>query len=55
MALTEDDPKPTGIENVRSQMSNVKGAFFELNGCRLNGEPTSKGIYIYNGKKIIVK
>lgn len=55
VALTDSDPKPTGIENVRSQMSDVKGAFFDLNGRRMNGEPTQKGVYIQNGKKIIVK
>ena len=55
VALTENDPKPTGIENVSSQMSEVRGAFYDLNGRRLNGEPTQKGVYIQNGKKIIVK
>ena len=55
VALTENDPKPTGIENVSSQMSEVRGAFYDLNGRRLNGQPTQKGVYIRNGKKIIVK
>jgi hypothetical protein len=55
VALTEDDPKPTGIKNVRSQKSEVKGAFLDLNGRQLNGEPTQKGLYIHHGKKIIVK
>ncbi len=55
VALTENDPKPTGIENVSSQMSEVRGAFYDLNGRRLNGQPTQKGVYIRNGKKIILK
>ena len=55
VALTDSDPKPTGIEDVRSKTSDIRGAFFDLNGRRLNGEPTQKGVYIYNGKKIIVK
>ena len=53
--LTDNDPKPSGIDKVRSQTSDVRGAFFGLNGRRLNGEPTQKGVYIHNGKKIIVK
>jgi alpha-amylase len=32
-----------------------RDAFFELNGRRQNGEPTQKGVYIHQGKKIIVK
>lgn len=55
VALTDSDPKPTGIDEVKSQFSDVKGAFFDLNGRRMNGEPTQKGVYIQNGKKIIVK
>ena len=42
----------TGIEqmyNVRNQMSDV---WYDLQGRKLNGEPTKKGIYIYNGIKV---
>lgn len=55
VALTDTDPKPTNIDEVRSKTSDVRGAYFDLNGRRLNGEPTQKGVYIHNGKKIIVK
>ncbi len=30
-------------------------AWFDLGGRRLNGKPTAKGVYIYNGKKRVVK
>ena len=30
-------------------------AWYTLNGVRLNGKPTKKGIYINNGKKIVIK
>lgn len=33
----------------------VKGVWFDLNGRKLNGNPAAKGIYIYNGKKLVVK
>ena len=55
VALTEEDPKPTGIDNVRSKQSDVRGGYFDLNGRRLADEPTQKGVYIHNGKKVIVK
>ena len=29
-------------------------AWFDLNGRRLNGKPTSKGLYINNGRKVII-
>ena len=31
------------------------GAWFTLDGQRLNGKPTAKGLYINNGHKIIIK
>jgi hypothetical protein len=47
--------EPSGINDVRSKRPDVRGTYFDLNGRRLNGEPTQKGVYIQNGKKIIVK
>ena len=29
-------------------------AWFDLNGRRLNDKPTSKGLYIYNGRKVVI-
>ena len=31
------------------------GAAFTLDGMKLSGKPSKPGLYIYNGKKIIVK
>ena len=53
VALTDDAPKPTGIIEVRSKKSDVRGVYYDLNGRKLNGEPTHKGPYIVNGKKVI--
>lgn len=55
IALTDSDPKPTSIDMVRSKISDIRDAYFNLNGHRLTGEPTLKGVYIHNGKKIILK
>ena len=37
----------------KGQMINDK--WYDLNGRRLNGKPTAKGVYINNGKKYVVK
>ena len=29
--------------------------WFSLDGMKLNGQPTEKGIYIRNGRKVILK
>ena len=55
LALANDDPKPSGIADVRSKMAEVRGAYYDLNGRKLTEEPTKKGIYINNGQKVIVK
>lgn len=44
----------TGIENTMA--TDVKDdTWYTLNGRRLQGKPTTKGIYIYKGKKQIIK
>jgi hypothetical protein len=53
----ESEPDATGIEtmeDVRSQMADV---WYTLDGRRIaNGQkPTAKGIYIHNGKKVIIR
>ncbi len=33
----------------------TNGEFYDLNGRKLNGKPTEKGVYIQNGKKIVIR
>jgi hypothetical protein len=33
---------------------NVKG-MYNLNGMKMNNVPTQKGVYIVNGKKVVIK
>ena len=47
------DDNVTGIADVRSKMEDVRGNIFDLQGRKV-AQPT-KGLYIVNGKKIIVK
>lgn len=54
LSLTTDEP--TGIKTIDNGEATVdNGAWYTIDGTRLQGEPTMKGIYIKNGKKIVVK
>ena len=46
----------TGISEVNEEnASNGKAEWYSLDGQKLNGVPTAKGLYIVNGKKVLVK
>lgn len=46
----------TQIENVESTgRETTTEGFYNLNGQKINGIPTQKGMYIVNGKKVLVK
>ena len=49
----DNDNTATGIENVAAPTVG-NGYFYTLNGVRVD-KPTKKGIYIYNGKKIVIR
>ena len=55
ISFGEEDP--TAIENSKLINSNFKNSdtWFSLDGIKLQGKPTRKGIYIHNGKRIVVK
>ena len=42
-------------EMVNRQSSMVNRQWYDLSGRKLNAKPTAKGIYINNGKKIVIK
>ncbi|MBR0118362.1 MAG: leucine-rich repeat protein [Prevotella sp.] len=44
----------TGIDNSLSDMD-ANAHWFTLDGRRLNGKPTQKGIYVVNGQKVVIK
>jgi len=43
------------IDNSQLTIQNEAGAWFTLDGRKLSGKPTQKGIYIHNGKKVVIK
>ena len=52
-----DDNTPTAIEGLsENEMQPAENAiWYNLNGQKLNGKPTKGGLYIVNGKKVLVK
>lgn len=46
---------PSGIEGIHVQHTIADDAWYTLDGRKLAGQPTAKGIYIQNGKKKIVR
>ena len=47
------EDEATGINDVRGNMSDVRGEYFDLQGRKV-AQPT-KGLYIVNGKKVVIK
>ena len=44
----------TGILDVQRPASNVqRSTWYDLSGRRLNGQPTTKGLYIVNGRIVV--
>lgn len=54
ITLVFDDDETTKIAN--TNLTNItNGDWYDLNGRKLDKMPTKKGIYILNGKKVVVK
>jgi hypothetical protein len=52
----EDDA--TGIisiENGKLKIENDADAWYSLDGRKLSGKPSVKGVYVNNGRKVIIK
>lgn len=47
----------TGIEELKdSEIEKLKsGTWYTLQGVQLDGKPSVKGVYIYNGRKVVIK
>ena len=53
--LVVDLNSTTGISPVTRHPSSLTDAWYTLDGRKLSGKPTRKGIYIFNGKKVVIK
>ena len=50
------DGEATGIITVSAeQPATVRDGIYDLQGRKIEGQPTQKGIYIVNGKKTVIK
>ena len=45
----------TGIDTINLSADDDNVIWYDLNGFRLSGKPTTSGIYVRNGQKVIVK
>ena len=41
------------MEDGRSQMED--GGWWTLSGVKLSGKPSEKGVYLFNGKKVVIQ
>ncbi|MBR6091910.1 MAG: hypothetical protein IKQ09_03750 [Bacteroidales bacterium] len=52
------DDETTGIisiENGKWKIENEVDVWYDLNGRKLDGKPIQRGIYVNNGKKLMIK
>jgi hypothetical protein len=45
----------TGIRSIDNGQWIIDNSWYSLDGRRLNGKPTKKGLYINNGKKVVIR
>ena len=50
-----DETGIISIDNGKLTIDNEAGAWYTLDGRRLQGKPSANGVYINNGKKIVIK
>lgn len=55
LSMEENDSETTSIRHSQFIIHNEADAWHTLDGRRLNGMPTAKGVYVVNGKKVIIK
>ena len=53
--LNFDGEDATSIDHSPLTIDHLAGAWYDLGGRKLDGKPTTKGLYIYGNKKILVK
>ena len=53
-----DDGETTGIVDIEHGTLDIEhsaGSWYSLDGRKLDGKPTKKGLYINNGRKVVIK
>ena len=45
----------TSIHNAQCTMHNEAGAWYDMQGRKFSQKPTKAGLYIYKGRKVVIK
>ena len=53
--VIDDDEETTGVASMADGIDNMSDVWYTLDGRKLNSKPTTKGLYIVNGKKVMIK
>ncbi|MCR5042614.1 MAG: leucine-rich repeat domain-containing protein [Bacteroidaceae bacterium] len=53
--VIDDDDEATGVASMADGIDDMSDVWYTLDGRKLNGKPTTKGLYIVNGKKVMIK
>ena len=54
--IDDEEGETTGVKQVDATIQRTdSNVFYTLEGVRLNARPTQRGIYIHNGRKIVIK
>lgn len=55
--IVEDVEVPDGMDEIKSEELRIKNdeSWFDMSGRRLGGKPVKAGLYIHNGKKVVIK
>ena len=49
------DSETTDIHSIDNSQWIIDNSWYSLDGRKLQGKPTQKGVYINNGRKVIIK
>jgi hypothetical protein len=55
ISMNLDDGGATLVNSERVKSEELTDTWFTVDGRKLSGRPTAKGVYIYKGKKTIIK
>jgi hypothetical protein len=53
--FTDTEVLPSGIESVLTDETGKADAWYTLQGIRLSNKPSKPGVYVHQGRKVVVK
>ena len=55
MSFSDFEEDVTGVKEVKEVKEVKDNSFYDLSGRKLNGKPTRSGVYVNNGRKVVLK